>query len=96
MNAVHISDRLAEAVRFAAFCQEQRVHPRDAAQLVTLARRAFKAGERECNVTDCPADKHLERFAAYAKALRFGVRWDGLWPTLTRRGKDIYLPNVGE
>jgi hypothetical protein len=63
------------------------------AELLTLAEKAFRAGEREAN-TGRSADPARRRFEAKAKQLRFGVKWPGLLPSLTRAGRDIYLPEV--
>lgn len=78
-------------VRFARFAVEHKVDPLDLAELLTLASRAFSAGETEAN-TGKSADKARERFEAKAKSMGFGTSWPGLLPMLTRGGKDVYLP----
>lgn len=93
-NMVARRSRTLEAcVVFARWVQEQRVNYLDLAELLQLARAAFKAGERECN-TGRSADKQREAFEAKAGEMGFGVQWPGLWPTLKRDGRDIYLPEV--
>lgn len=87
------SKRYAKCVGFARFVREHRLDPADLAELLTLADRAFRAGEREAN-TGRSADGARDRFEAKAKAMRFGVKWPGLLPSLTRAGRDIYLPAV--
>jgi hypothetical protein len=85
------------AVTLAQFASEQGVSVRDAAELVTLAERAFKAGERDCNEGSEASDKSYERaharFRERAEALGFGVQWSGLWPTLLKDGREVYLPS---
>jgi len=88
-----MSKRMRSCVAFARFAREHRIDPGELAELLTLAERAFKAGEREAN-TGRSADPARRRFEAKAKELRFGVRWPGLLPSLTRSGRDIYLPEV--
>ena len=88
-----MSRRMRSCVAFARFASEHRIDPGDLAELLTLAEKAFKAGEREAN-TGRSADPARKRFEEKARALRFGVRWPGLLPSLTRAGRDIYLPEV--
>jgi hypothetical protein len=87
------SKRYAKCISFARFVREHGVEPTDLAELLTLADRAFRAGEREAN-TGRSADGARERFEAKARGMRFGVKWPGLLPSLTRAGRDIYLPGV--
>jgi len=88
---MRLSKRLTDCVAFARFATEHDVTPHGLAELLTLAARAFSAGERECN-TDKPADPARERFEKAAAALGFGVEWNGLAPTLMRDGRSVYLP----
>lgn len=88
---IRISERMASYVRFARFCQETRITPGDAVVLVTLARRAFKAGEREAN-TGKSADPQRKAFEDFAKSVSFETRWPGLWPMVMRRGREWQLP----
>ena len=85
--------RMRSCVAFARFACEHRIDPGDLAELLALADRAFRAGEREAN-TGRTAEPARRRFEAKAKELRFGVKWPGLLPSLTRAGRDIYLPEV--
>lgn len=78
-------------IAFAKFAALHKIDPTDLAHLITYAKRAFKAGERECN-EGVSADKHREMFEAKAAALGFGTEWNGLGPTLKKDGQDIYLP----
>jgi len=85
-------------VSFARFANEHNLHPGDLADLLALARRAFNAGERYCN-TGSERDGNAEQktgkdFERKAKLMGFGVQWPGLWPTLTKGKRHIYLPEV--
>jgi hypothetical protein len=86
---------LTYAVRFATFAARHKIAPRDLAELITLARRAFNAGERACNRpnTTEARDRACERFERRANELAFNVEWNGLAPTLARPDEpSIYLP----
>lgn len=95
------SDKAMKFVDFARFCVNQGIEAYDVAELITLAERAFKAGERYANSgsdRDSRANELSgERFEIKAKALGFGVSWPGLWPHLTKKDadgveRDVYLP----
>lgn len=83
------------AIAVARFAADTKTEPYQVVRLVALARKAFRAGERACNVPDTGAayDRASARFEALAAELGFGVTWPGLWPTLTRDGRDVYLPS---
>lgn len=83
---------MRQNVAFAKFCKGHVVEPYDLAELVTLARQAFTAGEREANGSRS-ADRERTAFEVKAVEMRFGVEWNGLYPTLKRNGLDIYLPS---
>lgn len=87
------SKAMESRISFARFVRENNLMPVDAAELLVLAERAFKAGERECN-TGRSADPARVAFEAKAQAMRFGVKWPGLLPALTRAGRTIYLPAI--
>lgn len=93
---VRISDKAMKFVDFARFCVNQGIEAYDVAKLVTLAERAFKAGERYCNSgsdRDSKAEQRAgERFEEFALSLGFEVTWPGLWPRLVKNGQDVYLP----
>lgn len=76
---------LALCVRFARFCAEYAVEPADLAELIVLARKAFSAGERECN-TGKSADGARDRFEEKAAALGFSTNWTGLYPAMVKNG----------
>ena len=64
-------------------------------QYIVTQLHAFKAGERECNTGKSKAaEKARDRFEEKAKSMRFGVKWPGLLPSLTKAGRDICLPEV--
>jgi hypothetical protein len=85
---------------FARFCADHKIDPHDLAELLALARRAFKAGERECN-TGISADPQRERVEDKAEELGWLTRWPGLHPafcrevTLGRESGWFGLPDVG-
>lgn len=85
---------LRACVAFARFAQLYQIEPGDLAELILLADAAFRAAERECN-TGTSADKARNRFEAKVADLTdFGVSWNGLGPTLTLGGVDVYLPSI--
>jgi hypothetical protein len=95
------SDKAMKFVDFSRFCVNQGIESYEGAELVTLAERAFKAGERYCNSgseRDSRANETAgERFEIKAKALGFTVSWPGLWPRLEKVEadgvkRDVYLP----
>ncbi len=89
---------LSNAVMFARWCQENAMDPPAAARLVVLARRAFRAAELACSQNRPGLDERDEaatnRFKAAAAELGYGVQWSGLWPTLQRDGRNVYLPSM--
>ena len=83
---------LEYATRFARFCLDTGLAPADAADLLVLADRAFKAGERECNVPNTSADRQRKAFEERANVYGLRVQWPGLWPSVVKRGRTVYLP----
>ncbi len=83
---------------FANFAIEQGLLPYDLAELILLARRAFKAGEKNCNegseTSSLAEDRSGKAFIEKAASLGFGTMWPGLWPTLLKDGKQIHLPSI--
>jgi hypothetical protein len=92
-----LSKKLQSQVNFARWCQDYEVTPHDAAQLIDLAQRCANAGTNVCNYPDERYQTRLEseraKFRALAESLAFGVEFHGLYPSLTRGGRDIYLPD---
>lgn len=95
------SDKAMRFVDFARWCINHNVEALDAAELVTLAQRAKRAGENYCNEGDRQGGKYeraselaQERFEEKANALGFSVTWPGLWPSLTKDGQTVYLPTI--
>lgn len=90
--------RLEHLVNFARWCRREKIDPLKAAELIHLAERAFKAGETACNSADQSASKREQRagekFEKAAESLGFSVTWPGLYPTLSRGGHEVYLPEV--
>lgn len=93
------SDKMMRFVDFARWCNNHNVEALDAAELLTLAQRAKRAGENYCNEGDRQGGKYerandlaQERFEEKAKSLGFEVRWPGLWPMLRKDGQDVYMP----
>jgi hypothetical protein len=92
---MRLSKTLQACLRFERFCNEHDVHPADLAELITLARRAFHAGEQACNTGNHRAeDRTADRFRSKALAMGFGVQWPGLWPVLREDGRDVELPCI--
>lgn len=89
------SKSVRNALFFANWCKRHGVDPSDAADLVTLADRAFKAGERKCNTgEDHSYEKWTTEFEKKAATLGFSTSWPGLCPTLKDvDGLDVYLPS---
>lgn len=91
-----LSKRLTDQVRFAWFCKEYKLDPKDVAQLIALAHRAYSAGERATG-DGSPKARRAEkttsaRFEEKAKELGFSVSWSGLWPTVSCGSFDVHLP----
>lgn len=66
-------------------------------KLVTLARKAHKAGERYCNVDEPGTGRALDfariKVEGYARGLGLGTDWPGLWPVfVTVTGENLHLP----
>lgn len=95
---MRLSKRMMGCVQFARFAVNHSVDPMELAELLTLADRAFKAGERDCNEGSDKSGRAYEtahkRFGVKARELGFEVSWPGLWPQLRRDGHDICLPDV--
>jgi len=91
-----INNRLLHCIGFARFCMEHKCEPRDVAELLAIAEAHKAAYERSTQDPDPRHAKRAERlsdqFDAKAQAMGFGVVWPGLWPHLTRGGRDIHLP----
>lgn len=88
-----ITNKFRQCVSFARFAQREGIEPMDLAELLTLAGRAFRAGERECN-TGQTAEPARRAFCVKAEAMGYGVRWPGLCPLLTKDGREIHLPTI--
>jgi hypothetical protein len=91
---------LNTCVIFARWCIENHIDPHDAASLVALARRAFHAGERNCNINEPGINekyqKAMSAFEELAATFKFQVEWPGLWSTLKKDGRNINLPCTGD
>jgi hypothetical protein len=89
---------LLNAVRFAQWAAELQINPIELAELVRLARRAFRAGERYANSgAKLDSDREIRAGLAverHAKALGLTTQWPGLWPTFVveRTGHATHLP----
>lgn len=95
------SKQAMKYVDFARFCVNHKIEAYDLAELITLAERSFKAGERYCNSGSERDEKANERishrFNIKASSLGFRVSWSGLWPSLQKADadgvmRDVYLP----
>ncbi len=93
-----MNKKLDQAVSFALWCQREAVAPRDAAELLALAKKAKTAGERHCNAgTQATEDAEVSaatKFARRARELGYETDWPGLWPVLRKDGRDVYLPEI--
>ncbi len=90
------SKSLYDAVQFANWCDREKVSPGDAADLLSLAKKAHAAGVRACNEPGHSEreKKAGERFEAKAAELGYTVDWPGLWPVLRKNGQDVFLPEI--
>ena len=68
------------AIYFMRMCERADMNPSIMAELSVLAQRAFRAGERSCNIPDYNADPARERFELLAVAAGLSVQWPGLYP----------------
>lgn len=89
--------KLQACVSFARFCAEYNIAPTDLAELLRLKARAFRAGERHCNMgTGASHARKLAtatQFENFAKRFGFTISWPGLCPVLRNKGGyDVYLP----
>lgn len=96
-----INNRLVDAITFARFCIGHKIEPADAAELVALARSAFRAGERETSDYQLSATRRAanacKAFERKAESLGFKVDWPGLWPRLIGKNGHTYnVPPVGD
>ncbi len=91
-----INKSLTNCVKFAVWCERHKVSPCTLAGLLTLAKQAFTAGERDCSYPGYTKqrDKAHAAFEEYALLRGFNTAWNGLYPPLVRRGESIYLPDV--
>jgi hypothetical protein len=86
---------IQDCVAFAQFCRYHDMDPVKAADLITLADRAYHAGVRACNVPNRPRDlKPLEAFEDLAGSLGFAADWSGLKPHLVQNGVTCHLPEI--
>ncbi len=93
---VRLPNALAYAVALAVFAKDAGIEPRDAAQLVVLARRAFTAGAKGTDTRGLAREQRAgDRFEAKAHELGLAVEWPGLWPELLRGGVRLRLPDIG-
>lgn len=95
------SKRAMRCVDFARFCVNQGLEAYDVAELITLAEKSFKAGERYANSgsdRDSKAtERAVDRFELKSHLLGFKVSWPGLYPVLMKADadgvvRDVYLP----
>jgi hypothetical protein len=92
--------RLTEAdyryIRLARFATESGVGFADAIRLAKLAERRAKAEAYAISNDDenarFRADAALKRVEKFAVELGFGVSWPGLWPVVTKDGREFHLP----
>ena len=93
---MRLSEELCKRVGFAHFCTTHKIEPRDVAELITLAKRAAKAGERVCNAGGSEDDrerKAARRFEDKAGAMGLAVDWPGLYPSIQDKdGYELHLP----
>lgn len=84
------------AIALHRFAQNNGLDIVDAATIVKLAGRVFRAGERHCNegteASGRAYDRVSEDFREAASGFGFEADISGLWPSLRRDGQDIYIP----
>lgn len=90
-----LSRKYAGMVSFARFCGEWNLKPNEAAALLILAQRAFKANDRDCNTGRDDGEKVCDRFTRHCNTLGIYVRWPGLWPQI-KLGVDGTWANLPE
>lgn len=91
---VSLSNDDRRCIEFAHACTNLGVDPLALAGLIALARRAFKAGTTECNVSNYSADPARERVRLYASnVFDWETIWPGLWPEFTKHGQIMRIPS---
>jgi hypothetical protein len=82
------------AVQFANLSDNLKIAPNSLAQLIVYADRRAKAWERQMNIPDYAGkmDKYDEEIEKIAKMYGIKVEYNGLYPTLTKNGRDYHLP----
>lgn len=92
------TEQQIEVRYLATWCQEHGVSVFDAEAMVVLAERAAKDQERtthsskEFETNNRIAEKSQEAFEKFASDCGFTTDWNGLYPTLVKDGRQIYLP----
>ncbi len=90
---MRLNSRLTFAVKFANFCWNHQIAPKLLAELIEVAERSTRAYVRELDAQDGNKTAKLQaEVERRAGELGFGVEWNSCWPTLTRNGQDVYLP----
>jgi hypothetical protein len=93
------SKNLQKAIALAKWCEREKIDVVSGARLVQLAKLAHTAGESKCTINTeaarTRAENARDRFDAEAGLHGYTVSWPGLWPTLTRYGVEIHIPDVG-
>lgn len=89
-----MSGKLRSCVTFAYWCTRFGMDPHDAGQLLDRVRKAFAAGERECNTGES-ADAEREAVEEYARTMGLTTTWPGLGPVFRGpMGADIHPPTL--
>ena len=84
---MHLNKQMRHCVDFANFSKNNKIPAYDLAVLITIAKLAINA-----NLKDKDSSAVRKRFEREAKKHGFKVEWNSYAPTLTKHGRDIYLP----
>ncbi len=90
-----LSKKYDGMVRFANFCKNYNLCPRQVAELMVLVDRRSKTATKVCNETDF--DQKLDDNArmvveTHAESMGLKVTWPGIYPDLEKEGWFIHLP----
>lgn len=85
-----------KAMRRIRFAECHKLSLEQVKRLCRLANAAHHAGEQYCSIDrpglEAKLDKAQASFEKAAQACGFGAEWPGLWPLLTKDGREVHLP----
>lgn len=92
---------LRDAVFFARWCHHESQEPAAVARLIALAKAHSRSWARSTHDQSTSSyyieksEKLARQIEAQAQTMGYSVTWPGLWPQLSRNGRDIDLPSMG-